>query len=294
MQGGSQGPLRPGGEGDPNRSIYIARRIVAGIVVLLLLALVGNWMWNTLLGPEEQRGSETPEIASGGTTSSGGEETAMKESPIGSTEEIFTSQEGPDESLWSSAEVGTKGSDIESPAGTDLGTTLFAPQASIVPEASPTLAWTPEATLTPPAPNVPLLSYLPTQAPDTTINLTAQPPGSPVGGIQPLPIETIAFGEPPPSVETGAFEEEVPLWASAFEEEPRSTLGTVGFEEETDFGGSSLVEMDGSSGATATAGNTVAVAGTGGGAIAKAGNAVAVAGSGAAPATSATVATVVT
>src|ERR687886_1581787 len=100
MQGG-QGPLGPG------RSIYIARRIVAGLVVLLVLALVGNWAWQSFHKPTPESASEAPESTS---VSSSAEQTVTEEGSATSQEEIVVSKKAPQEN----AQVSTQGS-TESP-----------------------------------------------------------------------------------------------------------------------------------------------------------------------------------
>jgi hypothetical protein len=94
------------------------------------------------------------------------------------------------------------------------------------------------------------------------LNPSAQTSNIPPGDIQPPLAEPIAFGEPLPFVGTGVFEEEAPLWGT-------------GFEEQADFGESAFGEN--TRGATATAGNAVAIAG-GGAAMAESGTVAAVVG----------------
>lgn len=256
-------PLRPNGEGDPGRSVYIARRIVAALAVLLLLVLFGNWAWHKFLGPGEQQGSETPEAPNNIGSSSGGERSVTEEGSAGNTEEIVAPKESHNESLQSVAEAGTEGNDIGSPEDIDSVATLVEAPLPTVPVASPTIPWTPETALgAPTPPNSPSLLPPPIQTQDTYINLSAQIPQTLPGDIQPPLVEPIAFEEPLPSVGTGVFEEEAPLWGTGFEEEPSGFLGTGAFEEEADLGESTFGE-DTSGGAIATAGNAIAIAGGG-------------------------------
>jgi hypothetical protein len=269
-----QGPLRPGGGGDPGRSVYIARRAVAALAVLLLIALVGNWAWRALLEPGEQRGSETPEAANVA-TSSGDERSAAEEGPAGNTEEIVVSQESPNESLQGDVEVGTEGSDIGSPEDVDLTAAIVPAPVPTTPVAPPTITWMPEAALMAPTPdNVPPLPPPPAQSQDTYTNLTAQVPQNLPEGLRPPMIEPIALDEPLSLMGTEVFEEEAPLWGTGFEDEPSGTLGTGAFEEEADLGESTLGENT-SGGAAAMAGNAV-VAIAGGGATAGSGTVAAV------------------
>ncbi|MBV9453747.1 MAG: hypothetical protein JOZ19_06455 [Rubrobacter sp.] len=74
---------------------------MAALVVLLVLALLGTWAWQSLLTPGQMPGSEALEIASQGST--GTEETGAEEGPAGGTREEFVGiQEGPSEA-WKAA-----------------------------------------------------------------------------------------------------------------------------------------------------------------------------------------------
>ena len=97
---------RPRGEGGPGRGVYLARRIIAALVVVLLLALLGTWAWQTLFRVGQEPGSEAPEITSAGST--GSEETAAEEGSAGGTEEQgVVSQQGRSERLESSIRAST-------------------------------------------------------------------------------------------------------------------------------------------------------------------------------------------
>ena len=79
---------------------------MAALVVVLLLALLGTWAWQTLSRAGQEPGSEAPEIASAGST--GSEETAAEEGSTGGTEEqVVVSQQGPSERLESSIRAST-------------------------------------------------------------------------------------------------------------------------------------------------------------------------------------------
>src|SRR5919112_4453862 len=64
---------------EPRRGIYVARRVVAALVVLLLLILFVPWACQNLLGPGEQSSSETSETDDTDSSDEGGEEAARDE-----------------------------------------------------------------------------------------------------------------------------------------------------------------------------------------------------------------------
>jgi hypothetical protein len=68
MQGGQE-PQRSRGDGGPGRGVYLARRIVAVLVVLVLLALLVPRACQAFTGSEEEPGSEASQV-----TEVGGEE----------------------------------------------------------------------------------------------------------------------------------------------------------------------------------------------------------------------------
>ncbi len=67
-----------GGSG-PGRGIYVTRRVLAALVVLLLLVLLVPWACQNLIGSGEQPGSESSETADVDTSDEGGEEAAKDE-----------------------------------------------------------------------------------------------------------------------------------------------------------------------------------------------------------------------
>src|ERR687890_1364339 len=67
-----------GGPG-PGRGIYVTRRVLAALVVLLLLVLLIPWACQNLIGSGEQPGSESSETADVDTSDEGGEEAAKEE-----------------------------------------------------------------------------------------------------------------------------------------------------------------------------------------------------------------------
>src|SRR5918997_797900 len=67
-----------GGPG-PGRGIYVTRRVLAALVVLLLLVLLVPWACQNLIGSGEQPGSESSETADVDTSDEGGEEAAKDE-----------------------------------------------------------------------------------------------------------------------------------------------------------------------------------------------------------------------
>src|SRR5215213_11458959 len=64
---------------EPRRGIYVARRVVAPLVVLLFLILFVPWACQNLLGPGEQSSSETSETDDADSSDEGGEEAARDE-----------------------------------------------------------------------------------------------------------------------------------------------------------------------------------------------------------------------
>jgi hypothetical protein len=77
---------RPRGEGRPGRRVYVARRIVAALVVLLLLALLVPRACQALTGSEDEPASEASQVTEVG--SAGGEEdTPSEEGSTSGTEE---------------------------------------------------------------------------------------------------------------------------------------------------------------------------------------------------------------
>src|SRR5215213_4761238 len=67
-----------GGPG-PGRGIYVTRRVLAALVVLLLLVLLVPWACQNLIGSGEQPGSESSETADVDSSDEGGEEAAQDE-----------------------------------------------------------------------------------------------------------------------------------------------------------------------------------------------------------------------
>ena len=78
---------RPRGEGRPGRRVYVARRIVAALVVLLLLALLVPRACQALTGSDEEPGSEAPQVTEVGGAGGGEEDTPSEEGSASDTEE---------------------------------------------------------------------------------------------------------------------------------------------------------------------------------------------------------------
>src|SRR3954451_6405599 len=88
MQGG-QGP-----SGEPGRGVYVVRRIVAALVVLLLLALLVPQACQALLGSGEEPGSRTHDTSDVGSSDGGtDEESTTSEETTGGTEDKSGSAE---------------------------------------------------------------------------------------------------------------------------------------------------------------------------------------------------------
>ena len=85
-----QGPRRPRGGQEPGRGVYVVRRIVAILVVLLVLVLLVPWAWQYLFGPGEEPSSEAPEVADVGDT---GDEEAATDEGSADEEDIAASRE---------------------------------------------------------------------------------------------------------------------------------------------------------------------------------------------------------
>lgn len=239
MQGG-QGP--PGG---PGRGIYIARRIVAAIVVLFILALVSYWAWQTLLSPTPESGSKAPESAG---VSSSAEETIPEEGSTTTTEEIVISEVEPQEG----AQARTEGP-AESPEVVDL-TPAAVPPISAAPVALEVNTLPASTTSSLPSP--------PVEATNEAMNLPAQISPGPPTIPEPQIGQPIASEEPVSVMEPTEFNEGPPL-------------GETAFAQQAPVEGPAL-ERGASANVTATAGDTVATSGRG--AIATSGTVTAVAG----------------
>ena len=70
-----------GGPG-PGRGIYVTRRVLAALVVLLLLVLLVPWACQNLIGSREQPGSESSETADVDSSDEGAEEAAKDEEAV--------------------------------------------------------------------------------------------------------------------------------------------------------------------------------------------------------------------
>src|SRR5829696_2935054 len=137
---GDQGPRENG------RGVYVARRIVAAIVVLLLLALLIPWACQALVGPGEE--PEVPEVSKKGdvgVADGGGDETAKDEYAVGGSKET-DEPKGPADSSTSDGEEGADDSltdgveatgvdenevsiELEEVAALDLATPVAGPEA---------------------------------------------------------------------------------------------------------------------------------------------------------------------
>src|SRR5215207_444636 len=80
-----------GGPG-PGRGIYVTRRVLAALVVLLLLVLLVPWACQNLIGSGEQPGSESSETADVDSSDEGGEEAAQDEE-VNTNEEAATDED---------------------------------------------------------------------------------------------------------------------------------------------------------------------------------------------------------
>jgi hypothetical protein len=250
MQGG-QGPLGPG------RSIYIARRIVAGLVVLLVLALVGNWAWQSFHKPTPESASEAPESTS---VSSSAEQTVTEEGSATSQEEIVVSKKAPQEN----AQVSTQGS-TESPELIAMTPVTVAPvpeepivlspvvlpvNTSLSEIAPPPISNTPPL----PAP-IPPQPSPPATAANEAMNHTIQVPST---AVQVPP--SVATVPQQQMVQLTTLEEPVPFTEqTGFQEQP--PLGETALAEQAQFEGPGL-EAATSANVRVTGGNTVASAGT--------------------------------
>ena len=83
MQRGS----RSRGEGGPGRGVYLARRMVAVLVVLVLLALLVPRACQAFTGSEEEPGSEASQVTEVGGAGGSEVQTAAEEGFAGGTEE---------------------------------------------------------------------------------------------------------------------------------------------------------------------------------------------------------------
>ena len=78
---------RPRRQRGPGRGVYVARRIVAALVVVLLLALLVPRACQAFTGSEEEPGSEASQVTEVGDAGGGEEETAAEEGIASGTEE---------------------------------------------------------------------------------------------------------------------------------------------------------------------------------------------------------------
>jgi hypothetical protein len=264
-----------GGQG-PGPSIYIARRIVAGVVVLLVLALVGIWAWQSFLKPNPQSASEAPESTS--VSSSSTEETVIGEGSAMSPEESVASKEAPEKKPQASTQGSTESPEVVSLAPAPVASASEAPEV-LPPVASPVNTSPPEEITPPPISNAP--PSLPLPAP-------ASPPPSPPAtvGNQPMnqATQVPSTGAPvPPNLPTipqqqvvqpATLEELVPFMKQASFQE-QSPFGEPALAEQALFESPPL-EAGTSANVSVTVGNTVATASRG--AIARAGGVTAMAG----------------
>lgn len=253
------------GGGGPGRSIYIARRIIAGLVVLLVLALVGYWAWHTFLSPAQEPRSEAPESDRVNSSGTSAEETTTEEGSTTSLKEPVASNKESKESFQERVQGSTE-STIENPEVVALTPATVSPVPAASVE-SPVSTSPSKEVLPAPTSNAPLLppptpplpspsagstneaSNLATQVASNSTQVPASPPSSnQLKMVQPLALEEAA-----PFMGTANLEEEAPL-------------------EETTLTGQALVESptleeSTSANVSATAGDTVAVAGKGASAI---------------------------
>jgi hypothetical protein len=101
-----------GGPG-PGRGIYVTRRVLAALVVLLLLVLLVPWACQNLIGSREQPGSESSETADVDSSDEGAEE-AAKDEEVNTNEEAATDEEAvTDEDSGAERADTVRGSDSE-------------------------------------------------------------------------------------------------------------------------------------------------------------------------------------
>ena len=196
---------------------------MAALVVVLLLALLGTWAWQTLSRAGQEPGSEAPEIASAGST--GSEETAAEEGSTGGTEEqVVVSQQGPSERLESSIRANTtEDRVIGSSNVAGVTATMVSPVTSVQP-------------------------VLPAATRPAVLPATGSAPETPSSAAQ---VANVPAGNPPQTVPPIPFEEQAPF------------LGPEAFEEETSFEEVGFEDQSASGGATAATGSAVAIAGSG-------------------------------
>src|SRR3954468_8670618 len=95
MQGG-QGPGR-----EPGRGVYVVRRIVAALVILLVLALLIPQAWKALRGPGDT-GSGTQDTADVESSGGGDEESDTTEETVGGTEDVVQQEDVVEDRITSS------------------------------------------------------------------------------------------------------------------------------------------------------------------------------------------------
>jgi hypothetical protein len=257
-----------GGQG-PGRSIYIVRRIVAGVVVLLVLALVGTWACQSFLKPNPESASEAPESTS--VSSSSTEETVIGEGSAMSPEESVASREAPEKKPQASTQGSTESPEVVSLAPAPVASAFEAPEV-LPPVASPGNTSPPEEITPPPISNAP--PSLPLPSPPATVgnqpmNQATQVPST--GAQVPPNLPTIAQQQ---EVQPATLEELVPFMKQASFQE-QSPFGEPALAEQALFESPPL-EAGTSANVSGTVGNTVATASRG--AIARAGAVTAMAG----------------
>jgi hypothetical protein len=216
-----------GGPPDPGRGVYLARRIVAAIVVLILLVLLVPRACQAFLGPEE--GEEPSSVEP--------QKSATEEEPVGETEgvppverattgEEVSTVEAAQGTYVAEAEVGEIQRDLEAPLE----------QGYIIAEVNQT-APVPSFGAAQPAvqplpPGQPILSAEPVVAEPIlpAEPIVAEPilpagpvlPAEPVVGQPTLPAEPILLDEPLFFEEEPPFFEETPVSEGTFSREARA------------------------------------------------------------------------
>ena len=240
MRGGQE-PQRSRGDGGPGRSVYLARRIVAVLVVLVLLALLVPRACQAFTGSEEEPGSEGSQVT---------EVSGVSE------EETATTQEG----AGGSSEVADAMTVVVRPVpagGEETSRAENGGVPSVEVAASPAGAVVagPEAPFRNMVDNITNQATLPSTAAPSTAPPSTAPVSNVFTGNQQQMVQPTAFGEMiPPSGsvafgEENTFGEEAPIGEGVFKEGP-------GFEDQ----GASGVTVAKAGSVVAIAGSSVAIA----------------------------------
>src|ERR671916_1551114 len=227
-----------GGPG-PGRGIYVTRRVLAALVVLLLLVLLVPWACQNLIGSREQPGSESSETADVDSSDEGAEE-AAKDEEVNTNEEAATDEEAvTDEDSGAERADTVRGSDSETgseddeegfgdeedggaseveldPLGSVAGLEAVGSAGQIPPTLDPGAAN--QLAIQPVAPTEPVFLALPPAPAESPLV-----PAEPIIPAEPVLFEDPTLFEDPYLFEGGAYFEDPQV---ALEEPP------VAFEEE--------------------------------------------------------------